>query len=152
MKILEMSGEMANHHDNTAIVLSRLHCMEFRGNKTRPWLYFSIRNDCNKSSVFYNPLFTTKIEFTCSLKLHVQKSMWRHQATTGPLPTVQSASKYSKGIYIIHESRFIQGRQLGPDSLMAEPPFITAEPTLWSRLGSHLAHRIETLLKYSIMH
>lgn len=99
MKILEMSGEMAYYHDNPAIVSSRLQCVEC-GNKTRPWLLFTIRSDCNKSAVFYEPLFNTKIELTHSLKLLSRKSIWYHQ----PPPTrVQSASKYSKGIYIIHE-------------------------------------------------
>lgn len=95
-----MSGEMAYYHDNTAIVLSRLQCAEFSRNQTRPWLLFSIRNNCNKLPIFHEPLFTTKIEFTCSLKLRDRKSMRRHRLSS---PAVQSASKYSKGIYIIHE-------------------------------------------------
>lgn len=147
MKILKMSGEMAYYHDNTAIVLSRLQC-----NETRPWLLFSIRNNCNKLSIFYNPLFTTKIEFTCSLKLHHQKSMWRHRLPPHTHTQSKVLPNTVREFILFMSSRFTQGQKLGPDSLMADPPFITAEPALWSRLGSHLAQRIETPLKYSIMH
>lgn len=149
MKILEMSGEMAYYHDNTAIVLSRLQGVEFSGNETRPWLLFLIRYNCNKSTIFYEPLFTTKIELTCFLKLHGQKSMQHHQ-----LPPLQPKvlPNTVEEFILFMSARFTQGQRPGPDSLMAEPPFITAKPALWSWLDSHLAQRIETSLKYSIMH
>lgn len=86
MNISEMSVEMAYYHDNTAIVLSRLRCVEFRGNETRPWLFVYIRNNCNKSSVFYMPLFAAEIEFNCKKKKK-EKSMWGHQL---PPPHLQS--------------------------------------------------------------
>lgn len=134
---------------HTAIVLSRLRGVEFSGDETRPCLLFFITNNCNKSCIFYKLLFTTQIELTCFLKLHGQKSMRHHQLT--PLQPKVLPNTVEEFILFM-SARFTQGQQLGPDSLMAEPPFFTAKPALWSWLGSHSAQRIETSLKYSIMH
>ena len=149
-----MSGETAYYHDNKAIVSSRLQCAEFRGAQTRLWLLFSIRSNCNKSPCFstshYSPLkLNLLVPWNCATK----KSMWHHHHHHPP-PSLQSRvlPNTVREFILFMRSRFTEGQQLGPDSLMAEPPFITAEPTLWSRLGSHLAQRIETPLKYSIMH
>lgn len=47
---------------------------------------------------------------------------------------------------------FIGGQRLRTDSLMDERLVFRAEFTLWSHIGSHLAHKIYPALKYSIMH
>lgn len=60
----------------------------------------SPRNNCNKSSIFYNPLFATKIEFTCSPKLRGRKSMWRHRPRA---PLQSKVLPNTVRLYIIHE-------------------------------------------------
>lgn len=101
MKILKMSGEMPYYHDNPAIVLSRLQCMQ-QSDKRRTWLFPSIRGDRNKLSIFCWLKLNWPVPWNCKTKNNnKKKSMIRHYH---PPPTkVQSASKYSKGIYIIHE-------------------------------------------------
>ena len=139
-------SKMSHYHDNSAIVMSRLQCEELSCNQTRHSLLFSIRNDCNKSSIFYNPLFATKIELFPEIarpKINVISS--------GALQSKVHPNTVEVFILFMR-SRFTQGQHLDPDCLMAAPPFITEKPALWSMLGSHLAQRIETALKYSIMH
>lgn len=135
MNISEMSGEMAYYHDNTAIVLSGLWHVEFRGNQTRPALLFSIRNNCNKSSVFLQAIIfchwklTLLAHGTTQLKINVASP----ELQTKVLPnTVREC-------VLFMSPRFTQGHQLDPDSLMAGLPFITAEPALWFRHNGHLA-------------
>lgn len=92
------------------------------------------------SSSHYSPLkLNWPVPWNCTTKKKKKKI---DMASSASPTTVQSASKYSKEFLLFMSCRFTQGQQLGPDSLMAEPPFITAEPALWSRLGSHLARRI----------
>lgn len=112
------------------------------------WLQYIARF----STSHYSPLKSNLlVPWNCATK----KSMWRHHPPTPPPhPSLQSGvlPNTVREFILFMRSRFTEGQQLGPDSLMAGPPFITAEPALWSRLGSHLAQRIETPLKYSIMH